>query len=308
MFNGNGAPYYYDYVNMENAAVTPSTVHVRNTTLQYYFRRYLLQKAMSVFKFVFPETWAENYCKYVLYCWGYFTVFNTDRFGVIPQACGLNGYDVFYRPTTPVVSNPLIASDIRLRIGVNCTLVQLMPNYGNVMDIVNYYADIMALAAEALGGNLLNSKLSYLFTAENKAGAESLKKVYDRVASGEPAVVFDKALLNDHGEPTWQTFSQNVAGNFISPDLLALMRGVETMFDAEIGLPNANTEKKERMIVDEVNANNLSTSSKCTVWLEELQRGFKETREMFGIPESQLSVEWRVKPSELREEEKEDDE
>ena len=91
----NGIPFPADYINAANSVVSPSTVHCRNTSLSLYFQRYLLQKAMSVFKWEMPPEWSKNYTLYTLYCWGFFAVVNTDRYGVIPQACGLRGYDVF---------------------------------------------------------------------------------------------------------------------------------------------------------------------------------------------------------------------
>ena len=67
----SGAPYFYDYINAETSQVTPSTIHVRNTALSAFFRRYLFQKAMSVFKWNLPENWEENYFLYTLYGFGY---------------------------------------------------------------------------------------------------------------------------------------------------------------------------------------------------------------------------------------------
>lgn len=89
------APYMYDYVNAEVSQHSPSTVHTKNTELQRFFARYLLQKAMSVFKWDLPETWDRDYFLYVLYGIGYIAVINTDRYGVIPQQCGLEGYNIF---------------------------------------------------------------------------------------------------------------------------------------------------------------------------------------------------------------------
>jgi hypothetical protein len=290
---GYGVPVTYEYTNAANAVVSPSTVHIHDTGLARFFRRYLLQKAMSVFVWKMPETWSRDYFLYVLYCWGFISVLNTDKFGVIPQACGLQGYDIFYRPTTAVITNPLLTGMKSLRIDKQCTLFKLQPDYGGIMDIVNYYADMMALCAETAGVNLLNSKLSYVFTADNKAGAESFKKMYDKIASGEPAVVQDKNLLKQDGSPAWQAFEQNVGQNYIVGDILTDMKKFENMFNTDIGIPNANTDKRERLITDEVQANNTETSSKCALWLEELQKVCVKTRAMFGI---EISVEWRVPP------------
>lgn len=290
----NGAPYYYNYINAETSQVTPSTVHVKDSGLCRYFTKYLLQKAMSVFEWDLPETWNKDYFLYVLYCWGYVAVVNTDKFGVIPQGCGLKGYDVFYAPTHAVIANPLLSGILEPRIGTQCELLKLQPDFSGILDLVGHYAEQMALASQSVSVNLLNSKLSYVFTAKTKALAESLKKMYDQISSGEPAVVIDSRLKNAaDGEETWKAFEQNVGGNYIVTDLLADLRKIEAMFDTEIGIPNANTDKRERLIQDEVNANNIETYSKCAMWLENLQDACKRVNDMFGLS---IAVRWREIP------------
>ena len=290
----NGAPYYYNYINAETSQVAPSTVHVKDSGLCRYFTKYLLQKAMSVFEWDLPETWNKDYFLYVLYCWGYVAVVNTDKFGVIPQGCGLKGYDVFYAPTHAVIANPLLSGILEPRIGTQCELLKLQPDFSGILDLVGHYAEQMALASQSVSVNLLNSKLSYVFTAKTKALAESLKKMYDQIASGEPAVVIDSRLKNAaDGEETWKAFEQNVGGNYIVTNLLADLRKIEAMFDTEIGIPNANTDKRERLIQDEVNANNIETYSKCAMWLENLQDACKRVNDMFGLS---ISVRWREIP------------
>lgn len=290
----NGVPYYYNYINAETSQVTPSTVHVKDSGLCRYFTKYLLQKAMSVFEWDLPETWNKDYFLYVLYCWGYVAVINTDKFGVIPQGCDLKGYDVFYAPTHAVIANPLLSGILEPRIGTQCELLKLQPDFSGILDLVGHYAEQMALASQSVSVNLLNSKLSYVFTAKTKALAESLKKMYDQIASGEPAVVIDSRLKNAaDGEETWKAFEQNVGGNYIVTNLLADLRKIEAMFDTEIGIPNANTDKRERLIQDEVNANNIETYSKCAMWLENLQDACKRVNDMFGLS---IAVRWRVIP------------
>ena len=290
----NGAPYYYNYINAETSQVTPSTVHVKDSGLCRYFTKYLLQKAMSVFEWDLPATWNKDYFLYVLYCWGYVAVINTDKFGVIPQGCGLKGYDVFYAPTHAVIANPLLSGILEPRIGTQCELLKLQPDFSGILDLVGHYAEQMALASQSVSVNLLNSKLSYVFTAKTKALAESLKKMYDQIASGEPAVVIDSRLKNAaDGEETWKSFEQNVGGNYIVTNLLADLRKIEAMFDTEIGIPNANTDKRERLIQDEVNANNIETYSKCAMWLENLQDACKRVNDMFGLS---IAVRWREIP------------
>ena len=292
-------PTLYEHINLYNAQISPSTIHVKNTALANYFRRYLLEKALSVFKWDIPKTWAKNYFLYVLYCYGYIGIVNTDKFGIIPQEGVLSGYDVFYQPTHITVTNPLLPGFLRQRIGEDCGLIKLQPDYGGIVDIIGYYADMMALCAETAGVNLVNSKLSFVFPASGKTQAESYKKMFDAVASGQLATFTDKSLFDDTGKPTWFPFSQNVEQNYITDQVLSDMRKIEAMFDTDIGIPSANTDKRERLITDEVNANNVETASKCELWLETLKEGIEETRNLF--PDVNISVDWRVKPSEVTE-------
>ena len=291
----NVPPAFYDFANAFTSYNQPGTVHTQNTVLVGYFRRYLLQKAMSVFKWKLPDTWQRNYFLFVLYCWGYIAILETDRFGVIPQQCGLRGYNVFYQPTHVIVTNPLLKGIREPRIGEECVLMKLQPDYGGIMDLVNFYAEELALCSEAVSVNLLNSKLSYVFTAQNKSTAESFKMIFDKIASGQPAVVQDKNLLGDDGKPAWQAFNQDLKTTYIAGDVLSDMRKIEAMFCTDIGLPNANTDKRERLISNEVNANNVETFSRADMWLEELKRSCEEARDMFGI---ELDVDWRVDPNE----------
>lgn len=287
------APMFYDHINAKESMASPSTMKVHNTGLYRQFQRYLLQEAMSPFKFTFPETWAKDYVLYVLYLWGYFAIFNTDKFGVIPQQCGLYGYDVFYRPTHCIITNPLFRETYYPKIGKDCTLIKLQPDYGGIMDIVSYYAEMMALCSESVAVNLVNSKLSYVFFAQGGKEGEEVKKIYDQVGAGEPCVVVDKKFRDESGNLAWEMFDRNVKNNYIASDILSDMKKIKAMFDTEIGIPNTNTDKKERMITSEVLSNNVETLSKCELWLEELQARFEEARNMFGFTKEELNVEWR---------------
>lgn len=277
-------PKSYEFENLYNSMRSPSTVHCRNTALVEFYTRYLLQKVISVFEFTgLPETWADNYFKYVLFGEGVIAVINTDRYGVICQNCGLSGYNVFYQPTTVIVANPLLPGLREFTVGENCQIIKLQPNYSGVMDLVTTYADLMALALETTGANLLNSKLSYVFFADNKTAAESFKKLYDKLASGEPMAVIDKNLLKEDGSVAWQMFTQNVGANYVTGELLNDMKTIEDQFNTIVGIPNANTQKRERMITDEVNANNVDTQSRVNLWLETMQKDIDKVNAMFGL-------------------------
>lgn len=290
-------PYSYNYENVLNSAVNPSAITVTNTKTATFFRRYLLQKAMSVFTWNLPAHWSKDYFLYSLYCTGCVAVVNTDRFGVIPQHGVPFGYNVFYQPRQISIANPLLKGIKSPVIGKECTVFRMTTDWGGIMDLVNFYGDYMALIAQGVGVNIINTKLAYVFGADNQATADSFKKAADQVESGKPFVVVDKKLFTDSGDFATPFFQQNLQQNFITPEMLEAWRTIENMFCTAIGIPNANQNKKERLIVDEVNANNTETVTLCDMWLDGWKQSAEETFAMFG-KSARVSVDWRVKPAE----------
>ena len=294
MLNGGyDIPMGYGEINLYNADFSPSTVHCKNTYLQRYFRKYLLQKAISVFKWTLPNEWDEDYFKYILYGIGYIAVLETRSFGVICQGGALGGYNLYYRPSYIMITNPLLKETITANIDIDCAIIKLQPDYSSIMDIVGYYADQLALSAEALGMNMVNVKSGVVFGAKDKTQAQSYKKMFDKMQDGDPAVFIDKQLLDEAGKPNWYPFVQNMKEQYIADSILSDMRKIEAMFDTDIGIPNANTDKKERLLTDEINANNVETATRCELWLDSIRKGIDKANAMYNLS---LSVDWRVNP------------
>lgn len=290
-------PESYDYINAYNRQYKPSTIHVKNTGLSWYFKRYLIQKIISVFKFEgIPESWAKDYFLYTLFVFGYCAVINTDKYGIIPQHCTLSGYNIFYRPNRAIITNPLFKRTITARIGKDTELIRMAPDWCGVWDIVEYYADLMALTSETIAVNLINSKFSYVFAAEDKTSAESLKKLYDQIASGEPAAFADKKLFTDDGDPSWYLFVQNLKQNYIAGDLLEDLAKIDSRFNTEIGIPNVNIAKASGVGAAEVMANNVDTQSKAELWLETIRDSLTKVNNMFGL---NISVSLRFESEEV---------
>ena len=277
------APFFYEQSNRLISQDQPGLMHMRDNSLFVYFQRYLIQKAISIYDWELPDTWDNNYFLYTLFLLGHIAIINTDKFGVIPQQCGLYGYNVMYQPTRAIISNPLLSGNLQPKINIDCTVLRLAPDWGGIYDLISYYANLFACAAESSIVNLLNSKFSYVFFAKDKAQAESYKKFFDSFTAGHPATVIDKNLMGEDGKPNWLMFGQNVGQNYIVDKNLLSMRLIEEMFDSDIGIPNINKDKSERMIGDEVNSNNIETYAKAVLWLGELQKGCEKARRMFGI-------------------------
>ena len=290
-------PIPYNVENIAKASFSPSTFHLADNASFGFYARYLWQKMINVFKFTLPDEWDEDYFKYVLFGIGYIPVLYTNEFGVIPQYGTAGGYNQFFEPDFVIIANELlpVESGRELKIGRDCEVVRLAPDWGGAGDLIGFYAAKMALCSQSIDINLINSKVAFVFGAKSKAQAEAFKKMYQDIASGEPAVVIDKSLFSEEGEAQWQLFSQNLKNTYLVSDIISDMRKLEEEFDTKIGIPNANTDKRERLNTDEVNANNVETEMIAEGWLNNIRKGFEKVKKLY--PSVNCSVDWRVKPN-----------
>lgn len=290
----NWAKNSYGRSDIKNSYFFPSSVHLDSRIVRYNYR-YLIQRAISVFDWTIPETVERNYFLYCLYTIGFGFVFNTDKFGTIFNHGNLSGYDIYYQPRLAVVANPLLEEDkekySKMVIGEDCAIIRLTPDYFGIMDICKYYAEMLGIAYSSLMSNLVNTKFAFVFGAQNKTVAESLKKMYDSIASGEPAVFADKKLFDENGNLSVQVFNSDVKGVYVGDKLIQDIRAILNDFDSCIGIPNSNLQKKERLITDEANMNNFETKSLCYLWLDTLKKDIKKSNEMY--PNFKFNVEFR---------------
>lgn len=255
-----------------------------------YFMRSLYQRIISGARFNLPRAWqklgGKRYFKNVLFCNGFIGVAKTKEYGIIPQIAAPEGFGVFKQPVNMLIAQPLV--NFKGVVGEDCEFIHLTGDWRGVWDIIEHYAVRLSVAITSVDVSLFNSRVSFLAAAKNKSAAETLKYLYECISAGEPFKVYDKEIkgegLNDN-DPIW-TFQQNVKENYITHDLLADMDTILRQFDAEIGIL-AGTSKKERMITDEVLANNDDVCARATTWLENLQDSFDNVNDLF--PDLNLS-------------------
>ena len=289
-------PIPFDVINLINSCYSPNSVVKRNNYSYNFYCRYLYDKLKAVFKFSLPETFGEELFKNALFANGYVTILPSAEFGLLAQWGVGGGYTVNYTPRFVLVANPLLPeiSGKELIIDEDCAVIRLNGEWSGVLDLVSYYAEKMALASQAVDTNLINTKIAYIFAAKDKAQAQTFKKALDRIYDGEPAVILDKSLFDEEGKPAWNAFTQKPKDIYLVSDLLNDLAKIEDEFDTRIGIPNANTDKRERLITDEVNANNIETAILADDWLEHIRAGCDRVREMYG---AEISAEWRYKPN-----------
>lgn len=257
---------------------------VANTSSLYY-REWLLKKILSRIEFKnIPTFWDADYFLEVLFLEGRVCVTDTAM-GILPFKCGLTGIGVFEQPTTCVIANPVLGNFERI-IDVDCALLRLQYNYQGAGWLINRYSTLLAMCDSAVSINLMNSKSAFIFKAASKAQAETIKKMYDEITMGRPAVfVGENGAINSEN-----VFNIPVKQNFVADDIQLLKRKIINEFLTDIGINNTNLEKRERLTDDEVNANNDEVIANIQHWMDNLQEGITRINKLYNL---NMSVELR---------------
>ena len=105
-----------------------------------------------------------------------------------------------------------------------------------------------------------------------------MKKMYDMIASGEPAVFVKGSQINSD-----TILYNHVKENYIAGDIQILKRKIIAEFLTEIGINNVNQDKKERLTDNEVEANDSEVQLNGGYWLDNINEGLKVANKMFNL-------------------------
>ena len=250
---------------------------VANTSTLYY-REYLLKKILSRFEFDgLPSFWDIDYFLEVLFLDGKICITDTAA-GVLPLRCGTTGIGIFEQPTECIIANPVLGN-LRRTIDVDCALIRLQYNYAGCGWLINRYATMLAMCDSSVATNLMNTKATYVFKASSKAQAETMKKMYDDITCGKPAVfVGENGAINEEN-----MFVMPAKQNFIAEDVQILKRKIINEFLTEIGINNTNQDKRERLTDDEVNANNDEVYANIQHWFDNISDGIDKANKLYNL-------------------------
>lgn len=259
--------------------IEPHDVEGLNNTSVVYYTYEFIRKLFGVYMIEnVPDGWDYDYMLERIFLDGMMCITDTEL-GVLPLQTGLSGLNVFSHPTTCIIANPVLGS-LERRIDVDCALVKLQFNYGNVWPIINRYASLLAMCDSAIAVNLINTKVCSIFGADSKAEAETYKKMYDKISAGDPAVFIGEGLAKKLSD---RLLFNQVKQQFIAQDVEDLKQRLMDDFLSDIGINNANTDKRERLNTFEVVSNTQEVRSGAEHWLENIQEGFDVANRLYGL-------------------------
>lgn len=281
---------FNDYLSMAPAMVKG----IKNAACEMQ-KRFLYTKLFSVFQFNLPKDWEPNFFRFFLFRGGSIGVIYTQEFGWICNPYSVEKLGLYYKPSIINVTSQFLTSSKTGVIGVNAGIVHIMDDYAGLDDLVTFYAEQLAEIDKSINVNLMNCNVATMFEAENKKQAEEVKLAYSKATQGEPMVVVNKDVMQGK---QLTTLISDPKSTFIIDQLLTARRTIVNNFLTEVGIKNANYDKKERLNSQEVEENNDETSAIVNVILDNIKRDFDAIN---AISDLNLSVELRYNYEEVME-------
>lgn len=137
------------------------------------------------------------------------------------------------------------------------------------------YAHRLALILVSADINNVNTRVQYIFPSDAKQKL-TVQNIADSLVIGEPYQIVDKNLDIDRFKP------QSTGVQYLQGELLADYNTIWNDALTFLGLNNANTDKRERLITSEVESNNETISTNMQVALHTRQKACEEIKKKFG--------------------------
>lgn len=286
-------PFTNEQINLAVSSYTPNTIKAYNNGAFCFWQRSLLQRAMSKIDFDnWPDIWNEqgvlDMWYFILFCFGYLGICENNEFGKFFTAGKLSGQlNIYYQYKQFSASNPALNKSklLNYEIGKDCEIVKLTPDYRGIMDIVNYYAEKLALNDTAVNTSLINAKIPYILGGKTKSAIYAIKQILDMVNRGEPAAFYKSKIYDDAKtkEEPWQQVKLFTKADMITPELLEAHATLLNAFDTEIGIKTLPYNKKERLVTEEAESKSEESQARLTTWIRTLNTSLDIVNKHFGF-------------------------
>ena len=300
-------PLNYDKINLIEGTYQPSQVKCNSVAFDYWVRS-LFERATSNLEFGLPEMWQGDIANFWYYCmvrFGFVSIQDLtgrgkrgDEIGLCFSPVNLTGINFYYGRTLALLSNPTLDESYELEIGKDCVLCCLTPDKIGIWDIITRYAEMLANLDNAINISIINNKVPYILGGKTKAAVQTLKKIMDKVNSGQPAVFYDSRIQDDaQTKDTPFQFLKlldNPKQNYLTTDQLIDLHTILSDFDAEVGIPTVPYQKKERETEYESKSKITDGCARSLVWKRTVEQSLVEVNKMFPSLNITFKLRWEV--------------
>lgn len=253
------------------------------TFTDYFYRLMLLSR--SVFKWKnlpngIDEKWIERY----LFAEGKCMFFKDKEKGFMITKCTPDGQVNYYDEPTKLRAYGTNYTGPSLENNVDAVLIRNNDEMFPTSPTIQLYAWRLAEISRTIDININAQKTPVIIKCSDKQKL-SLKQVYSKWDGNEPVIFGDKTLELDK-------FDVLKTDAPIVFDKLQIQK--HAIFNEAmtfLGINNANMDKRERLVDDEVQANNEQVGFSAEVMLKSRQQACKLINELFDL---NISVEIRT--------------
>lgn len=254
------------------------------TFTDYYFRLSLL--ARSVFKWEnLPNGINERWIEKFLFRYGKCVIYEDENKGLMVAQCTIDGDLNNYEEPTTVTPCGIDVKPESLIVGKDCVLLKNNDLMLPTSQFIKLFAYRLTDTTRTIDINVNAQKTPVLVISSDKQRL-TLKNVYAQWNGNEPVIYGDKNL-DIEGIKVLKTEAP-----IVFPQLQDHKICIWNECLTFLGINNANTEKRERLITGEVEANNGHIELSADCFLKSREDGANEINNLFG---GNVSVDMRRK-------------
>jgi hypothetical protein len=219
------------------------------TFVDYYFRLKMLAESVFEWKGL-PEGIDERHIEKYLFSEGHCMFFKDKNLGWMVTKCLQNGDLNYYDDPTelyPVATNYMETRSYEP--GVNCVLIRNNNHMIPTRRTIRLFAARMTEIQRTADINIIAQKTPVIVKGTEKQRL-SLINLIKKWMGNEPLILGDKSLDTNAMQVL------NTSAPFVADKLAIEKNKIWNECMTFLGVDNANTDKKERSVDDEINANN----------------------------------------------------
>lgn len=266
------------------------------TYLQYYNR--LLELAINMYEWKnLPDSVDERFLEITLFSDGMAVFFRDDVLGELCLQCMIGGELDVYR--IPIERTAYATNGYQARLNSQNSVI-IFNNYThtNSMVDVEMYARRLYEIERTIDVNVKAQKTPLIVRATENQRL-TMKNLYMQYDGNEPFIFGDNNLDMD----AIKVLTTNAP--YVADKLNILKRQIWNEALTYLGIENSNTEKKERLVSDEVNSNLGGVAAQRFCRLNARRKAAEQINKMFGL---NIEVDFREEVKEMFKEDGETEE
>ena len=257
------------------------------TFTDYYYRLMLLSR--SVFKWEnlppgMDEKWIERY----LYLDGQCVFFKDKTKGFMVTRCTPSGVINNYDEPTRVRAYGTNYRGVSLEVGEECVLIRNNDEMIPTSFTAKLYAYRLADITRTIDVNVNAMKTSGMILCSEKQ-KNTMKQIFAQWNGNEPLIFGDKNL--DMSGVT----ALKLDAPIVFPQLQIQKHEIWNEYMTHIGINNANMDKRERLVANEVEANNEQIETSGNVFYKARNLACKQINEKYDL-DIKVSINNEIRP------------